>query len=673
MKTAVLLTALILLSTLHLCSPSQAQSSIDENALRQTIETLSSYGSRTTGSKGYEASGEYIQKQLQSLGLETQTQLFELPIRRFLGASIRFNEKSHSLSPFIYNAITPEATSAPIIAPLYYVGRGDLTQLDGIPIENSVIVLDFDSGRNWQTLASLGAKAVIFIGNNDSNGRIFFTEKHELTPLQFPCFWMTRTEATALFGQLTVQKSPLIQSVTVESSCVWENTLAKNIYALIEGHDPKLKQELLIVESFFDTEEFVFNNSPGADSAASMATFLEVAKSLTNQDLDRSVLLVATSGQAQTLAGMREAIWSLNARSKDLRNSKRQLKKILAGAKKNISLLNTLDFPLGEDRERDGLISKAISHSLGFAIDQISRKLMQLRLNKKNTNDTLLIKETSSQRYLYRRLSWAESFHNLPQEEADLFKQLIPEAIARNERVVGDASQRLRALQSSTSFRSMVWDYDVAAIVSLHLSSHGNGVGAFNRGWLYNLKQTINRTGSYSLIAQTLEKSAGQPAGRAKYQDTLRPSHLRTWDSWFIDRPNLGGEVSALAGYIGLSLVTTGDSRALWGTPSDTVKTVDWTYLHHQALLVERLILGLNREQTLHTNSFPRDGFVTVTARANLLLQGELFASHPARKTTILAYQGLNKYYSMVNEDGYFTVKGVTSPKVLVKSILTVA
>ena len=43
-------------------------------------------------------------------------------------------------------------------------------------------------------------------------------------------------------------------------------------------------------------------------------------------------MLVATSGQAQTLAGMRDMIWSTNVRSKDLRDAKRAAaKKISQG------------------------------------------------------------------------------------------------------------------------------------------------------------------------------------------------------------------------------------------------------------------------------------------------------------------------------------------------------
>ncbi|NOR24900.1 MAG: FtsX-like permease family protein [Desulforhopalus sp.] len=663
MKIASFFLILILCLVVHLFSPARAETAVDEHSLRETIETLSSFGSRTTGSPGYEKAAAFVEKKLQTLGLEPQSYFYELPIRRFLGAELISGDHKLPLVPITNNAVTPEATDGTLSAPLYYVGKGQLQEIDGKDIAGSIVLIDFDSGRNWQLLASLGVKAAIFLQGDNSQGRIFFSEKQELTPLQFPCFWMKRDQAIDFFGPLLNQKTPLVPRVELQSRCVWENYLAKNLYTLIEGTDPQLKQELLIIEAFFDNEEFVYANSPGADAATSIATFLEIAKSLVKAPQQRSIMLVATSGQAQTLAGMRDMIWSTNARSKDLRKQKRQLQKTITQGKSTLEMLHGLDFPLSEDSKRDELLGAAIKHSLDQAVDQVSRQLMQLRLSEQTDETNLLIKNTARQRLHYRRLGWAESFHNLPSAESELFEHIIPRVITRNERILKDAGRQLKALQSAYTFRNLVRDYEVAAIVSLHLSSHGNGVGAFHRGWLYNLKQTINRTSIYSPIAEILEAAGESPIGRAKYQDTLRPSHLRSWDSWFFDKPNLGGEVSALAGYLGLSLVTTGDGRMLWGTPVDTAEQVDWPYLLDQVQLVEGLLLGLSQAPKLHNDNYPRDGFVAVTARTNLLLQGELFANYPARDTTILAYQGSNKYYAMVDESGYFMIKGLADKK----------
>lgn len=663
MKRASYFLGVTLILLVHLFIPMHGQTAVDPRSLRETIETLSSFGSRSTGSPGYEKTAAFIEHKLQALGLDPQSHLYELPIRRFQGATLTYGDKTLPLVPLINNAVTPQATDGSLAAPLYYVGKGHLQELDGIDIAGSIVLIDFDSGRNWQLLASLGAKAAIFLQGDASEERIFYAEKQELTPLQFPCFWMKKDEAIQFFGPLVNRQTPLVQRVELQSRHVWGTYPAKNIYALIEGTETQQDNNLLILEAFFDNEEFVSGNSPGADAASSIATFLELARTLVEKPQQRSILLVATSGHAQTLAGMREMIWSISARSKDLRDRKRDLQKEVTSGTSSVDLLRNLTFPLVEDTTRDALIGAAIKRSLDETVDQVSRELMRLRLAEQTDKIKQQTAEIAKERLFYRQLGWAESFHNLPPRQAKLFRQILPQAIAGNERIVGDAKRRLNALQSALSFRNLIRDYEIATIISLHLSSHGNGIGGFNRGWLYNLKQTINRISAYSSIAEILDE-IGQPAlGRAQYQDTLRPSILRSWDSWFLDQPNLGAEVSALAGYLGLSLVTTGDGRMLWGTPADTVEKIDWPYLHNQAQLVERLVLGLAQAGNLSTGSSPRDGFVTVTARTNLLLQGELFADYPARNSTILAYQGNNKFYAMVDESGYFQIKGLADKK----------
>ncbi|MBW2682127.1 MAG: M28 family peptidase [Deltaproteobacteria bacterium] len=636
---------------------------IDPSSLQRTIETLSSFESRTTGSPGYKKAADYVEQRLQELGLTTESHYYELPVRRSRGATLSFSGKTHPLKPFLYNAITPEATDGVISGPLYYVGKGDLQNLDGKNIRDAIILMDFDSGRNWQVLASLGARALIYLESENSAGNIFFTEKHELSPLQFPCFWITQKNAKEIFGAFSTGNSPLVDQVELQSSTVWENFLARNIYALIPGTDPRLKQELVILEAFFDNNEFVAGDSPGADAATSIATLLEIAKTLSQNPQGRSVMLLATSGNSQTLAGMRDTIWSINARSKELRSYKRRLQQIIKENRADLQILKQLQFPLAEDKQRDTLLGDAISQDLKYKVDQISRHLMQLRLAVQTEETSKMIKEVASQRLLFRRLSWAEDFHQLPGDQTALLEEIIPLAIESIELKTADAKGQLQALKSANSFRTLVREYEVAGIISLHLSSHGNGVGGFHRGWLYPLKQTINRTGIYSTIADIFEETKTSDSSLAHYQNSLRPSRMRTWDSWFLDRPNLGGEVSSLAGYIGLSLVTTGDSRILWGTPSDTVDKINWPYLLDQARLVEQLTGKLIWAPKLHSDKLPRDGFATLTARTNLLLQGELFANYPARQTTILAYQGLNKYYAIVDELGYFRIKGFADKK----------
>ncbi|MDH3558795.1 MAG: peptide ABC transporter permease, partial [Deltaproteobacteria bacterium] len=121
----------------------------------------------------------------------------------------------------------------------------------------------------------------------------------------------------------------------------------------------------------------------------------------------------------------------------------------------------------------------------------------------------------------------------------------------------------------------------------------------------------------------------------------------------------LGGEVSALAGILGLSLVTTHDGRPLWGTPYDKPENVNWEYQEQQSRLISGLVLKLTQEPELVSDRLPRKGFSTLSGRANFIRQGELFPDQPAPGTLILTYQGSSSFYTMVDTAGLFHVRGL--------------
>ncbi len=653
-----------ILFLLCLMSPVQLVAQNMDSALEQVIADLSSYSSRRTGTEGYEKAAAYIEEYFEQLGLETGIFRYPVPVRQFNHAQLRFEGGTAPLTPFHYNAITPEAIDGQIEGPLYYVSQGTLPELDHKQIEGAIILMDFDSGQNWQHLAALGAKALIYIDHERTRGKHFFTEKQELSPIQFPCFWMEKSTAVHLFGEHFL-KTPghVSDKVTLTSSISWHEVIAKNIFCIIPGKDPELKKELLILEAFYDSTELVAGRSPGADEAASIANLLVTAQHFAENPPGRTVMLLATSGHMQTLAGMRDILWSMNTKSKELRKYKKQLKHHIEDAESNLQVLTDLTFPLKPDKTRDQRISPAIKNRLKLSVDTLSRDLMQLRLKQVEQEHQEKIDTLVRDRFSYRKLGWAESYHNLSSAEQKLFENILPDAAKENKRKIKNSKKHLNALKSALDFRKIINEFEIAAIISLHLSSHGNGIGGFHRGWLYSLKPNINRTGIYSRISEKLHHFAEQYSGKVQYIDSLRPTQMRSWDSWFPDKPFLGGEVSSLAGYLGLSLVTVGDGRELWGTPWDTKENINWPWLQDQAGLLRDLTHRISWEAILQTGKLPKNGFSTVTGRANLLLQGELFADFPADKTTLLAYQGFGKFYATVGSNGYFRIKGIANKK----------
>ncbi len=631
--------------------------------LDEIIADLSAYGDRSSGTEGSSKAANYVFDYLTELGLKPQDYFFQIPTRQVHQAVISVDGRSHEIAPLMNNAITPQAIDGELAGPLYWVGRGDLEELDRKLIEKAILLMDFNSGSNWLTAASLGASAVIFVDSRKTLSNSFFREKEELSPIHFPSYWMTAEQARSLFGNYQNKTNGLVRdTVRLSSRITWGNRTERNIYALIEGNDPELSEELVIIEAFYDSTVHVAGRSPGADESISIASLLKLAEHFSRAPPAHSLLFVATGGHAQSLHGMRDLIWSMQERTKNLRDRRRELRKQISTAEENLELIAQLSFPLAPDPDRDKRLSEAIEQDLRFTIDQISTRLMNLRMLQSD-DVTEQIHDLAEQRFALRRLGWSAAYHDLPPPEQQLLQDLLPRVAQTQRDDIADFSAQLQALESALDFRRMSRDFRIGAILSLHLSSHGEGIGGFHRGWLYKLRPRINRTSAFRAIGQVFQESVRGDYGTARYVNSLRPSGLRSWDSYFLDRPFLSGEVSSLAGYIGVTLTTIGDARLGWGTPWDTPERINWDYVEDQFQLLKDLVQGVSEAATLHNDIFPRNGYSSVAGISNLMLHGELFADYPTSDAVLLSYQGIAKLYGWVHRDGTFLYKGIADKK----------
>lgn len=645
------------------------------------IGTLAAFGDRSPGTAGHAAAAAFIREQFHGLGFETVgSQFFGLPTLQFTGAALTLdpNQPALAIQPLAVNAVSPPlAAPGDIQGPLIYVGRGEMSDFNGKPVQGAIVLMDIEAGRNWLNAVTLGAKALVYL-DPGATPRPFFEQLFELTPVRFPRFWVSREAARQALGDLPPAPSGQIRDrVAITSDALWQTVQAENIYCLVPGTDPALKEELLIVEAFYDSTSPVLGRAPGADAACGIATLLQIAHRLKQAPPARSVLLVASDGHDHSQAGMRELVWCLNARSKDLRTEQRQLKEAVNRSRLILELLEKLaDDPArtmaGADEKARGLLMGAIDEQIKVSADQLSQQLMKLRLDP--TADKQRIKDLAQRRLALKRLSWQGRLDRVTPEDLGLIKTLVPEAIQRQKHLLRDARFQEKAAASSQKLRGLARSGEIAAVVSLHLSSHGSGVGAFNRGWLYDLKPEVNRTGAYTAINEVLNaaarETAGDNPGPAVFQDTLRPSGQRDWQSFLPDRPQLAGEVSALGGHLGITLATTHDSRHWWATPADLPDTVDLAFARHQGQLVERLIAALTRANPLHADTSPADGFGAVSGRANFLRHGEIFPDQPAPGSLILAFQGNSRFYAMVDGRGRFQLKGVADKRHVLHKVI---
>ena len=649
----------------------------DISDFQADILFFSSLQDRSTGTPGCEKASAYIQTRFEAAGhREIGVHRYALPVmlqeqcRLFIPETAR----SHPLHAFNGNVITPQAIGPEgLTGPLVYVGRGDLSQMNGKPIDGAILLMHLDSGSAWIQAADLGARAVIYVSDG-AGGRFVFEDKIELTPFHFPRFWVTTAEAKSLFG--AYEDAPdgiVLPAVTLHNSESWKQVTAENVYCLVPGTDERLSEELVVVEAFYDSTAHVAGLSPGADEACGIATLLELARVLKRTPPARSILLVATSGHSQGLAGMREFIWSVRASPKSLRIEKKAARDMVRDTKKTVASIRRMlesegDLAAPDDPAEALLVQQAVSEEIKTRVDTISRELMRLRLEGGGSEEA--IRRLAEERLKLRQVGWRQGISDMDDAERAVVRSLLPQVLQRQRAVLADAMLRQRIVDSSQDTRSFVNAREVAAVLSLHLSSHGNGFGPFNLGYHYPLKPQINRNAVYHTIDEQM-RSDVERLGLTLYQDTLRPERLVSRQGYLPDRPALGGEVSALAGYLGLSLVTVSDVRYRWGTPDDIPGYVDWGFARRQADEVVRLLLSLSEARSLHGEELPQNGFASVRGQAKFIRHGELFPDQPAPGSVILAFQGLTRIHAMVDATGAFSLHGVADKRhVLDKVIL---
>lgn len=643
--------------------------------LKQTISELSSFGDRSFGSAGEHKAADYIETKFKELGdVKVGKQIFLAPTMINSEAELTIGKTGNKIQirPAKLNAISPPATPQNgLSGPIIYVGKGRLVDFTGLPIKNAIVIMDIDSGKNWLNAASLGASALIYVDSGPTM-KGFFEEKLELSPLDFPRYYMSSAEAEKYLGLIRGGPQKIVaESATVKSSTKWQRITSENVYCLIEGSDPKLSEELVIIESFYDSSSYIMGNSPGAGEALSIASLLEIGKKLAANPPKRSILLLATSGHGQSLRGVREFIKAISGKSISLKKIKAKLSTKRSNAAKILKGFD-LDNPLtaevaAENPELSTLMYEALKNQIKDEVDILNKKLMVMRMQHDIKKED--IEKTDQKRKLLRRISWKTDYSTLPAEEVAALQDLFPKVKENVQAIKHDIDQQLDAARSARILRTIVRSREPVCFISLHLSSHGEGVGAFGRGWFYNLRPRINLSRTFAQIndilndaAPDVEKKIGS---QGLFADTLRPNSSKPWQTWLLDKPQFGSEIANMAGMLSFTFATVNDDRAYWGTPFDTIPNIKWDGVKKQAELVEGLINSVSNSPEVLTTKLPRKGFGLVSGKARFVRQGELFADQPAPNTIFMAFQGNTRFYSLSDTEGDFKFTGVASSKLV--------
>ncbi|MEM3660434.1 MAG: FtsX-like permease family protein [Thermoproteota archaeon] len=271
---------------------------IDYRNIEEHVRVLSSY-SRFTGYPGCTKAAKYIAEQLESYGLKPFLQNYTIVVPFDEGATLTTIEENPlkiNIFPMLPNLACPPATPA-LEGRLIYGGKGSLKDLMGLPLNDSVVMLEFNSGYSWLNAAQFGAKAFLFIEPTSTTSYEADSKRINI-PVNIPRFYVLRKDAERLLQRLNDGDSEELR-VHIRSQIRWETREAQNVVTLIKGQI----NETIAIFSFYDAFSVVPSIAHDADAAAGVATWLEIARYFSLNKPLRNVMLVSFSGHFQTLAG----------------------------------------------------------------------------------------------------------------------------------------------------------------------------------------------------------------------------------------------------------------------------------------------------------------------------------------------------------------------------------
>jgi len=620
------------------------------DGLKQSIQDFAECGSRVTLYPGYERAAQIVEQRFRELGLQdVKAETFSLAVPKVIpyvdangrkyAARIRSEKtlETFELFPLWPNLVrTPQTPREGITGRLIYAHKGSLSDFNGLDVVGSIVMLDHNCGSEWFNAPLLGAKAVLFIEPVETiRGEV--EPKFLSIPANIPRYWVPRQIADDLLAQLKLYGDV---EATVYCDMRWEKGLAKNIVGRLEGSDPRLKKQQVVIQAYYDSISVVPSLAPGAENACSIASLFEIIKAFRVHPPKRTVLFLATAGHFEALSGTRQFI------DKHLRGAKAEKR-----VARMFQLVNTgrreLDEAadrVWEEKEKEGYVyldEKAeeeeksedeIAADQLKALGRIERALHRIRKDLRKLDKTIRTARKEDPNHgkpIEQQLSAAELTDRL--RLIGLFESRLPvmrQALERATQVNEEARKTppdspletmqaaLDRVQQAVAELSDAMDFSEEGITlwfSVDLSSHNDALGLFYKGFFYNYSENIQwkfsdigkKAREYAQLidrAITVEERTqvsltGDVAVAARsatrFVDGINAIQGKSWRTYLAGKLALSSEVATLVGVPGLGFATINDSRPLVDTPLDTPVHVNYENLHKQTEFLACLLCDL--------------------------------------------------------------------------------
>jgi len=276
-----------------------ALNAINSEDVQRTLDQFTSWGSRAVGYPGNRKAYEYIKQKFGEIGLQrVTTEEFTVTVPVDKGASLRVPSTGEEVPLYCLwpNEVkTPTLPEEGIAGKLIYGGSGEFEDFNGKQVEGSIVLMDFNCGRNYINARMLGAKAVIFFDGGVVN-RKQAEDKFLRVPVDIPRFWVEGEDARRLLKLAEAGDVEVVLKARME----WEDVKTWNVY----GYLPGSEEGLIVVEAYYDAMSVVPGLAVGAENACGITALLQLARTLSRHKLRYPVLFLATSAHFQGLSGI---------------------------------------------------------------------------------------------------------------------------------------------------------------------------------------------------------------------------------------------------------------------------------------------------------------------------------------------------------------------------------
>lgn len=626
-------------------APAAAEVDFDELAeaapverLRQTLGYFSGLESRVAGYPGADEAARFVQDNFRQIGLDDITiHEYDVSVPIDKGGYIEIAGMAEKIPLYgIWPNLVKTSTlpEGGLSTQLVDAGQGDYADMDGLDIEGAAVLMDFNTGDAWLNAAYLGASAVVFI-EPDSTVYLEGEKKFLSMPLDLPRFWIGKEQGQALRDRIGKDGA---QPAHLEYRMDWERRSAWNVMGTIPGYDPLLKEDVVVLEGYYDAMSVVPALAPGAEQAASATALLELARYFRDNPPARTVVFLATSAHHLGMRGVDDFIQRYLRKEDPFIDHMLVRRVVDAALARNFIGKDGIHYQLGREEftGKEALVRHVVAGD----------EVLVERIADAAIEEGLIGREGAALLLGDARFA----------DKAELLAE-----------VNDDADLRLQLFRSWVDPK--VDSLQVKLFISLDLSTQTDELGVWNSNSSFYYKRYFAPFGkNFMRYAREISRELDYQR-RDVLVNGISPEGGMSWSTFVPGEISVNSELVLATGTPALAFVTVNDARFLVDTPLDRPHQANYDNLGKQI----RMLAGMFHMAFEDPELFPdfkmrlRDNLRSLTGRTMVFPRRSIIpdlartgAVAVVRNGKKKSYKGVRgEYYEVVDETGSFYVNRV--------------